>query len=98
MPVLLTLSLSWLLLGILIGLLAYAAKWRPARCGHDGRHNWLALSIVGALTALLAGWLGVLLLGKFFATPTALWVTVLAVALLPRVSPPYRGRFIATHR
>jgi uncharacterized membrane protein YeaQ/YmgE (transglycosylase-associated protein family) len=95
MPVLLTLSLSWLFLGMLIGLLAYAAKWRPTR---QDRHSWLILSIVGALTALLAGWLGVLLLGKFFATPTALWVTVLAVLLLPRIPPPYRGRFIATHR
>ena len=82
MPVLLTLSLSWLLLGILIGLLAYAANWRPARWP---RHSLLILSIVGALTALLAGWLGVLLLGKFFATPTALWVTVLVLVLLPRV-------------
>lgn len=84
MPVLLTLSLSWLLLGTLIGLLAYAAKWRPT---HWGRHSLLLLCIVGALTALLAGWLGVLLLGKFFATPTALWVTVLIVTLLPRVRP-----------
>jgi multisubunit Na+/H+ antiporter MnhB subunit len=96
MSVFLTLSLSWLLSGILIGLLAYAAKWRPM---HWGRYSWLKLSAVGALIALLVGWLGLLLLGKAFATPTALWVAVLGVVFLPKMAVrPFSFQRKITHR
>ena len=74
------LSLFWLLIGILIGALANAARLRPAAWG---RRGWLRMLGLGAMVALLAGWLGTLLLGTLFATPTTVWITVLAVVLLP---------------
>jgi hypothetical protein len=78
----LILSLLWLLIGLLIGALANAAKLRPAAWGRGGRLGMLGL---GALVALLGGWLGTWVLGTLFATATALWVAVLGVALLPRL-------------
>ena len=75
----LILSLFWLLVGLLIGILANAAKLRSAWV-RGGRVGMLGL---GALVALLGGWLGTLLLGTLFATATAIWITVLGVALLP---------------
>jgi hypothetical protein len=76
----LILSFFWLLVGVLIGILANAAKLRPAWV-RGGRVGMLGL---GALVALLGGWVGTLLLGTLFATATAIWITVLGVALLPR--------------
>jgi hypothetical protein len=78
----LILSLFWLLLGLLIGALANAAKLRPVAWDRGGR---LALPGLGALVALLGGWLGTWLLGALFATATAIWIAVLGVALLPRL-------------
>ena len=77
----LILSLLWLLLGLLIGALANAAKLRPAAWVHGGRLGMLGL---GALGALLGGWLGTWLFGSLFATATAIWIAVLGTALLPR--------------
>ena len=78
----LILSLFWLLLGLLIGALAYAAKLRPAAWVRGGRLRMLGL---GALVALLGGWLGTWVFGALFATATAIWIAVLGVALLPRL-------------
>jgi hypothetical protein len=78
----LILSLFWLLIGLLIGALANAAKLRPATWVRGGRLGMLGL---GALVALLGGWLGTWLLGSLFATATAIWIAVLGVALLPRL-------------
>ena len=78
----LLLSLFWVVLGLLIGALANAAKLRPAAWVHGGRLGMLGL---GALVAVLGGWLGTWVLGTLFATATALWIAVLGVALLPRV-------------
>ena len=77
----LLLSLFWVVLGLLIGALANAAKLRPAAWVHGGRLGMLGL---GALVAVLGGWLGTWVLGTLFATATALWIAVLGVALLPR--------------
>jgi hypothetical protein len=79
---LLLLSLLWLLIGLIIGALANAAKLRPAAWIRGGRLSMLGL---GALVALLGGWLGTWLLGSLFATYTAIWIAVLGVALLPRL-------------
>ena len=76
----LILSLFWLLIGLIIGALANAAKLRPASWVRGRRLGMLGL---GALAALLGGWLGTWLFGTLFATPTAVWVAVLVVALLP---------------
>jgi uncharacterized membrane protein YeaQ/YmgE (transglycosylase-associated protein family) len=78
----LILSLLWVVLGLLIGALANAAKLRPATWDRGGRLGMLGL---GALIALLGGWLGTWLLGSLFATATAIWIAVLGVALLPRL-------------
>ena len=78
----LILSLLWLVLGLLIGLLANAARLRPAAWVRGGHLRMLGL---GALVALLGGWLGTLVFGALFATATAVWVGVLGVALVPRV-------------
>ena len=78
----LILSLFWLLIGLLIGALANAAKLRPVAWVRGGRLRMLGL---GALVALLGGWLGTLLLGTLFATASATWIAVLGVALLPRL-------------
>jgi len=78
----LILSFIWVALGLLIGALANAAKLRPAAWGRGG---WRAMLALGALVALLGGWLGTWVLGVLFATATALWIAVLGVALLPRL-------------
>ena len=78
----LILSLFWLLIGLLIGALANAAGLRPAAWVRGGR---LGMLVLGALVALLGGWLGTWLFGALFATATAIWVAVLGVALLPRL-------------
>jgi hypothetical protein len=78
----LILSLVWLLLGILIGALANAARLWPAAWSW-GRRGWLVMPAVGALAGLLGGWLGALLLGKYVATAAALWVAVLGVVVVP---------------
>ncbi|MFL5660459.1 MAG: GlsB/YeaQ/YmgE family stress response membrane protein [Ktedonobacteraceae bacterium] len=76
----LILSLCWLLLGLLIGALANAAKLRSATWVRGGR---MALLGLGALVALLGGWLGTWLFGALFATATAIWIAVLGVVFLP---------------
>ena len=78
----LILSLFWLLIGLLIGALANAAKLRRVTWVGGGRLGMLGL---GALVALLGGWLGTWLLGALFATATAIWIAVLGVVLLPRL-------------
>jgi hypothetical protein len=88
----LILSLLWVVLGLLIGALANAAKLRPAAWDRGGRLGMLGL---GALIALLGGWLGTWLLGSLFATATAIWIAVLGVALLPRLIT-WCARFLRT--
>jgi uncharacterized membrane protein YeaQ/YmgE (transglycosylase-associated protein family) len=75
------LLLLWLLLGILVGLLATAARYLPTSWA---RHGWLYLTGLGALAAFGGGWLGVLLVGRTFATAMALWIAVVCVTLLPQ--------------
>lgn len=75
-------SLLWLLIGLLIGALAKAAKLQPVAWKRSG---WPAMLALGALAALCAGWLGTFLLGNLFATPTAVWISVLCVALFSRL-------------
>ena len=76
----LLLSWLWLGLGILLGALANGAR---LRAGVWGRWGWAVLLGVGALATLVGGWMGTLIWGRLFGTPTALWVGVLVVALGP---------------
>ncbi|HLI07434.1 MAG TPA: hypothetical protein VKV40_12765 [Ktedonobacteraceae bacterium] len=78
----LILSLLWLVLGLLIGALANAAKLRPSTWE---QHGWLAMLGLGALSALIGGWLATWILSTLFATATAIWVAVMGVVLLPRL-------------
>jgi hypothetical protein len=82
----LILSLFWLFVGLIIGALANAAGLRPVVWVRGGRLSMLGL---GALVALLGGWLGTWLFGALFATATAIWVAVLGVVLLPRLITKY---------
>jgi hypothetical protein len=78
----LALSLLWLVVGLIVGALGLAARLRPASWAHYG---WLRVLGVGAAAGLLGGWLGTLVFGRYFGTPTALWVAVVAVAVTPLV-------------
>jgi len=74
----LALSFFWIVIGLLIGSLANAARLRPSSWGRHGR---LVMLGVGALAALLGGWLGVLLLERNIATAVVLWMAALGITL-----------------
>lgn len=89
----LILSLFWLGLGILIGLLALGARLLPAASKlNEERRKWLIMPGLGAGAALLGGWLGAFIWGRLFGTPAALWVAVLVVALGPWLFTKLRAR------
>lgn len=89
MPQLLQLSLVWLVLGLVVGLLANGARLRPDTWG---RRGWLWMLGLGAAAGLVGGWLGVLVYGRYFGLATALWIAVLVVALGPRTVAWARGQ------
>lgn len=89
----LTLSLVWLVGGFVIGALGCSAALRlpwPARGG-----PWQAWGLValGGVAGLVGGWIGTLVFGTFFGSPTAVWVAVLAV-----VGMSWAARVIAARR
>jgi len=71
----LLLILLWVVLGLMIGALALAARLLPVSWGRAG---WLWMLLLGAGAALLGGLLDTWLSGRLFATAAALWVAVLA--------------------
>ena len=75
-----SLSILWMVLGLVIGALAVAARLGPTR---SRPFNWRLLLLVGALAALAGGWFGTLLFGRFFGTATSVWIAVLAVVVIP---------------
>lgn len=75
------LILSWALTGLLVALLALAARLKPASWTGYG---WLWLLMVGLCSSLLSGALGFWLLGRLFSSAVALWVAILALCL-PRL-------------
>ncbi|HZO74761.1 MAG TPA: hypothetical protein VFB60_21325 [Ktedonobacteraceae bacterium] len=78
----LILILIWLLIGMLVGLLATAARLQPSSWS---RRVWLYMAGIGAAMAFCGGLLGTFIVGRYFATATALWIAVMGVVLLPRV-------------
>jgi uncharacterized membrane protein YeaQ/YmgE (transglycosylase-associated protein family) len=76
----LVLSLIWAVLGLIVGALGLGARLRPEAWGPQGRLIMLGVGIVGALAG---GWLGALLLGRFFGTMAALWIAVAVVVAAP---------------
>lgn len=79
----LQLSLFWIVLGIVFCVLAQAARLGFSAHGMQRRQGWLATLAVGAVFALAGGWVGTWLLGRLYGTPTALWVGILAVVVVP---------------
>lgn len=75
----LQLTLLWLLIGLIIGLVGIGSRfWPPAW----GKRIWLILPVTGIVAALIGGWLSTLLLGQLTATASALWVSVLCVVIV----------------
>lgn len=93
----LQLSLFWILLGIIFGVLAQGARLGFSARGVRGVPGWLATIGVGILLSLIGGWLGTELLGRLYGTPTALWVGILGVVVAPWLWARFRRtRGIAT--
>jgi hypothetical protein len=75
--------------GIVMGALAVAARFGLASATGIGQgarwSGWLTVGI-GALAAVIGGWLGALVFGRLYGLPTALWVSALCATLLPWAS------------
>jgi uncharacterized membrane protein YeiH len=80
---LLPLVLIWIGIGLIAGLLAHTARLGFGARGMVGRSALLGTLALGAVTALLGGMIATLLLGRLFGTPTAIWVSILAVIAVP---------------
>jgi hypothetical protein len=81
------LSLLWLVVGAIIGALAAAARLERADVGAVAprplaSRAWVKVAI-GAVAAVVGGWLGIVVFGRLFSTATALWVSALCAMLLP---------------
>jgi hypothetical protein len=72
------LSLFWLLIGALVGLLASALRMPCSQRLRGGK-----LIAIGAISTLAGGWLGTRTLGFFFATGIALWIALLMLVMIP---------------
>ncbi len=83
------LILTWVLLGIVIGALALAARFKPSAWRDYG---WLRVLALGLGSALLGGLLGFWLLGRLFSAASALWIAVLATCA-PWIYTSLRSRF-----
>jgi hypothetical protein len=86
----LALSVIWVAGGLLVGALARWAGWAGGMLGAQGGRGRTAALIVGACGALAGGWAGTLLLGRFYGSPSAAWVVVVVVTMLPRLPWPLR--------
>ncbi len=78
----------WIIIGLIVGILGLAAHLKPRAWGRPG---WLWLLGLSVGAALLGGATGGLLLGRVFATPTALWLAVLVVCA-PAISTFLKNR------
>jgi hypothetical protein len=79
----LVLALCWIILGVALGALANGARWGLRARGFVGWQATLGMLGIGAVGAVVVGWLGVMVFGRPFGTPAALWGGVLAAALVP---------------
>jgi len=96
------LMLIWVLLGLVAGALANAARWGLGAHGlgaHGlgGQHAVWATIGLGVAAAFLGGLVGWFAFGRFFATPTALWVAALAVGAGPWLAVQIR-QWVSTAR
>ena len=88
MPTMLTLSLLWATLGLLMGALARGARLWPRATPHP---TWRWLLAAGTLAGLLGGWLGALVFGRFYGVPNALWIASAVLVAAPPLLPRVRG-------
>ncbi len=88
-----TLSLVWLIVGLAVAALALAARLRPVSWSRFARLRVLG---TGALAGLVGGWLGALVFGRYFGTPTALWFSIAVMAALPLVLNRLSARRISS--
>jgi hypothetical protein len=79
----LVLALCWMILGVALGALANGARWGLRARGFAGWPATLGTLGIGAVGAVVVGCLGVMVFGRPFGTPAALWGGVLAAALVP---------------
>lgn len=89
------LSLAWLLGGAVLGLLVRAAALPLARGAGACWPLWRFV-VVGAAATLAGGWLGTLLFGSLFGSPTAIWVGAVVTVCAPYV--PGLARRVARSR
>lgn len=76
----LLLILLWALIGLILGLLTLLARLHVTM-----RYRWLIVPAMGIIIAIIAGFAGILLLGKEVATPWVLWVTIVGLVGVPRL-------------
>src|SRR5260370_27185292 len=87
--------LVWLLFGLLAGTLGNAARWGLGAHGLGGQYAVWATIGLGVAAGLVGGLIGWFVFGRFFATPTALWVAMLAVTAGPWLATQIRQRVSA---
>lgn len=88
---LLQLTLIWIVIGLIAGMLAQGAGLGFGARGMEGRSALLWTLALGVVTALLGGYIAAFLLGRLFGTPTAIWVSILAVIAVPWIWQRVRG-------
>jgi hypothetical protein len=98
----LQLSLIWSSTGLLIALMAYAARLQPVLWGSSPKRGLLLLLIMGMLLSFGSGWLGILLFGRLFSTAMVLWLTIAGVIIFPwlivRIQTGLQRQEINQHR
>jgi hypothetical protein len=76
----LLLILLWALIGLILGLLTLSARLHATM-----RYGRLILPATGMAIAIIAGFVGLFLLGKDVATPWVLWITIVGLVGVPRL-------------
>jgi hypothetical protein len=92
----LLLSLIWFGIGILLALMAYAARLQPLLWHSSSKWSLFTYLIIGAVISLCSGWLGILLFGRLFSIATILCITIACLVILPRVIVRVQTNFKGT--
>jgi cytochrome c biogenesis protein CcdA len=79
----LQLALIWSGIGLLIALMAYAARLQPMSRRNSPKRCLFLLLIMGVLISFGSGWLGVVLFGRLFSTAMVLWLTIAGIIIFP---------------
>ncbi len=79
------LPLIWFCMGLLIGFMVYMAHLQPTLWSRSKGLDFLTFLMIGAILSFCSGWLGVFLFGRLFSIATALWITIAALIIFPRL-------------